>query len=108
MKKVKEIVLNLEYYEDKSNPSENIYRWWPVSPENLNMIIYTFKNSNWWYTTHIKWDKESLKELWKYLINLSEYETIDPDFHEHFDKLDWIQWNTELIIHHPNSNWEPL
>ena len=105
MKKTKKVVLELEYYEDKSNPSEKIYRWGPVSPDKLNLDILTYLDINWKYITHIKWDKNSLREFWKYLINLSEYKTIDPDYHEHFDELDWLKWNTNLIIHHYESNW---
>lgn len=104
-KKFKKI-LNLEYYEDNSIPEKWSYKWWPISPENFdNLFLKTFKNWN-NYQIHIKWSKKSLEELWEYLINLANYKTVDPDYHDHFDSLDNIKWNSEIIIHHPNSNWK--
>lgn len=99
--------ITLEYYEDQSIPEKRSYKWWPISPDSFdNLLIQSYYDEN-NYQVHIKWSRKSLEELWKFLINLANYNTIDPDYHEHFDFLDNINWNTELIIHHPESNWTP-
>lgn len=106
-KKSFEKKIKFEYYADESIPEEWFFKGGPVSPDAFdNLLIHSYlDNDN--FQIHIKWSKQSLENLWKYLINLANYQTIDPDHHTHFDNLDNIKWNTELIIHHPDSEWNP-
>lgn len=99
--------IKFEYFEDNSNPEQGSFKWWPVSPESFDdLLLHSFLDDD-KYQLHIKWSRKSLEELWKYLINLANYDTVDPDHHIHFDDLDDIKWNTELIIHHSESEWKP-
>ena len=105
-KKYKKI-LNMAYTESYYDEKLNWYFWWVDDPKFIDELeIHTFNSqSEKPFQIHIKWSKRALKEFGKYLVNLSNYKTLDPDYHDHFDEADELAWNTEIIVHHPDSIW---
>lgn len=79
----------------------------PKYLEELTLDIYedmtfdmekeTFRNNR-KFVLEISGSNRSLYELGKYLINISLYETMDPDFHEHFDGLFDSQKNEKVNL----------
>ena len=95
----KKIVLNLRYIKSKSDFNKNYFIGGLEEPKYLNELLLdiyddieynldndTFEKSG-KMVLEISGSDRSLFELGKYLINISTYETSDPDFHEHFDNL---------------------
>lgn len=106
----KEVVLHLKYLQSKCNLEKNYFIGGLQEPkylEELNLDIYedmtfdlereTFQN-NGKFVLEISGTDRSLYELGKYLINISLYETCDPDFHEHFDGLFDSQKNQKVNL----------
>ncbi|MGF6949073.1 hypothetical protein QF028_001578 [Neobacillus sp. B4I6] len=99
MKKVqKEVTLTLEYFQNKADKTSGIYEGGVVDPNIEGLIIdvtngesFDFEAnefvSNGKYEIHLSGNREAIKELGKYLIALADYETEDPNYHDHFDNV---------------------
>jgi hypothetical protein len=97
-----EETLEFSYYPWSFDEKKGIYYWWLKDISFCDeLIIKTYIEDD-RKQIHLSWSRRALKELGKYLINLSNFETPDPDYHDHIDEYLWVKWNTDLIIHHSN------
>ena len=99
---VYEKLIKLKYYPSKFDQKRNAYLGWIPTPKYLSeLTVISWKNIGGSKSSQvqIRWTKKAMRELWKYLIALSDFKTNDPDYHDHFDEIDNLQWDSELIIH---------
>ena len=95
----KEISLKLKYLQSSCDSEKKYFVGGVEEPKYLNELsidIYDdmdfdmskeeFKK-NGKVVLELSGSNKSLYEFGKYLINVALYDTIDPDFHEHFDGL---------------------
>jgi len=117
MKKVqKEVTLTLEYFQNKADKASGIYEGGIVDPNIEGLIIdvtngesFDFEAdefvSNGKYEIYLRGNREAIKELGRYLIALAEYDTEDPNYHDHFDNIrnsDGKE-SVDLVIYQPSE-----
>lgn len=98
-KQTKEIKIKLNYYKSKSDKENGVYFGGVVEPkytDELKISIaddYEFDmdsedfKKNGMYALEISGSNRALKELGKFLINISMFKTEDDDYHEHIDMI---------------------
>lgn len=92
--------LKLSYYKEESFKGGQEIIWW-ISPVNFaeSLSIQTNYNSDIQrYEVEIIWNKTALKKLWALLINMSNFNSVDPNYHFHVDEFDNILGNTNLML----------
>ncbi|MTH55354.1 hypothetical protein GKZ89_18325 [Bacillus mangrovi] len=113
----KEISLKLEFLEGKQNEEEGIFEGGVKDPECLSEITidvfegesFDFEKdefvSNGKLELHLKGSEKAFRELGKYLIAVTYYETKDSGYHDHFENLKTSdESNTiDLIVYKPEK-----
>lgn len=100
MKKTKkEITLLLEFNEGIQNPENGIFEGNVEPPKYLNELNievseareYDFETDDFKYTgkvdIQVQGSNRAYRELGKYLIAITEYQTEDHRYHDHFDNI---------------------
>lgn len=88
----------MKFYETYAEEEKGIYYGGIVEPEIDNLVIdvidgerYDLEKDefikNGKQEIHIFGSKKAIRELGEYLIALTEYETSDPSYHDHFDDI---------------------
>lgn len=88
----------MKFYETYAEEEKGIYLEGIVEPEIDNLVIdvidgerYDLEKDefikNGKHEIHIPGCKKAIRELGEYLIALTEYETSDPSYHDHFDDI---------------------
>jgi len=113
----KEISLKLEFFEGKQDEEKGIFEGGVKDPECLDEInidviegeTFDFEKdefvSNGKLEVHLKGSEKAFRELGKYLIAMTYYDTKDRDYHDHFDNLTTSngESNIDLIIYKPKK-----
>ena len=98
-KRTKEVTLKLNYYSSKVDKEAGIYLGGVVNPKHIDELEvnicddYEFDTEkdefikNGMYALEISGTNRALKELGKFLINISMFKTQDEDYHEHLDTV---------------------
>lgn len=98
-KQKKEIKLILEYVTGMQDKENGIYEGGVCEPKFLNELRIDVKNEEVFdqdedsfietgrKDIHIVGSHRALEELGKYFIALSNYQTDDPDYHDHFESI---------------------
>jgi hypothetical protein len=115
-KKKEKIEITLEYLEGNDKPQIGHFQSAVVHPKYLSELnIWVNEKMEFdenkdqfvkvsGYQINILGSRKAIKEFGKYLIALSKFETLDENYHDHFDELGKIdnEDSCEIIVHHPN------
>lgn len=105
--------IQLEYLVGKSNPNKGVYEGGVCEPRYLNELMIDIQNEEIFdfekdafielenRIIHFSGSRRAFKELGRYLIALSKYETEDPDYHDHFDEVGSInsESKNKIVFH---------
>ncbi|MFA1642811.1 hypothetical protein AB5N96_08090 [Chryseomicrobium imtechense] len=100
MKKIKkEVTLSLEFYKGKQDVKKGIFEGNVVPPKHLDELFidvfasttYDFESDdfveNGGIDLQLQGSNRAFRELGKYLLAITEYDTEDPRYHDHFDGI---------------------
>ncbi|RPF54155.1 Imm32 family immunity protein [Aquisalibacillus elongatus] len=113
----KEVSLKLEFFEGKQDEEKGIFEGGVKDPECLDEIgidviegeTFDLEKdefvSNGKFEVHLKGSDRAFRELGKYLIAMTYYETKDPNYHDHFDNLTTSSGDNhiDLIVYKPEK-----
>jgi hypothetical protein len=112
----KKIQLTLKYMRGNDKPEKGYFESIVVRPKYLNeLFIFVEDREEYDYEKdravklpgqqiNLMGSKRAIAEFGKYLIALSEFNTLDNDYHDHFDELGHLidKEQSEITIYHPN------
>lgn len=115
----KEVSISLEFYHGKQDPENGIFEGGVKEPEKLDELTIdiregeTFDLENEQFTKTGKYEiqfqgsNKAYRELAKYLLAITEYQTEDPAYHDHFDDIlnSEDQKFVDLVIYKPKNWW---
>lgn len=99
MKSVKEVSLKLYYHKSKVDKEAGVYIGGVAEPRYLKELVFNINDDydfnleteeftkNGMFAVEISGSNRALKELGKFLINISMFKTQDKDYHEHIDQI---------------------
>lgn len=118
MKKTrKEITLSLEFNEGRQDSEKGIFEGNVEQPKHLNELCIDvsktqgydletddFKDTGQW-DIQIQGTNRAFRELGKYFLAITEYQTDDPGYHDHFDAIvdSEDEEKINLLIYKPNK-----
>ena len=95
----KEITLSLEFYKGKQDREKGTFEGGVVAPKYLEELFvdvfasttYDFESDefveNGGIDVQLQGSNRAFRELGKYLVAITEYDTEDPSYHDHFDGI---------------------
>lgn len=112
----KSVLVDISYYVGKQDPSGGVYDVEVPEPEwmeelRVNVspgLDFDFERDDWVPNgktqLDIRGSRRAYESVARYLLALCHLETLDPDYHDHFDDLsDVSDRRYDLIVHAPHD-----
>ncbi|OZM58464.1 hypothetical protein CIB95_02535 [Lottiidibacillus patelloidae] len=110
----KKVTLTLEYFKNKVSKDKTVFSGGVVEPEISGLMIDVREGMhfdleseqlvrNGKHELHIYGGRKDMMEFGKYLIALANYETEDPNYHDHFDNIKNFDGedSVDIVIYQP-------
>lgn len=112
-----EINLSLEFFEGKQDLENGVFEGGVKEPENLEELTIDILEGETFdleieqfsktgkYEIQIQGSNRAYRELGKYLLAITEYQTEDPSYHDHFENIlnSNNQEFVDLVIYKPRN-----